>query len=112
MSEEDAESEESGENESRKIEFEWNDEKAALNLAKHGVSFEEAATAFDDEYAYLQEDALHSEDEPREWLIGYSNHNRLMIIAFIQRAHDNIRIISARLVTRRERKIYEERSRF
>lgn len=113
MSEDDIELEENGEeDESREIEFEWSDEKAEANLQKHGVTFEEASTAFNDDLAYIQEDELHSDEEPREWLIGYSERNRLLMISFLQRAHDRIRIISARLVTRRERKIYEERKRF
>ncbi len=67
---------------------------------------------FDDDNAYIQPDELHSGDEPREWLVGYSAQNRLLIVSFVQRAHDRIRIISARTVTKRERRIYEERSRF
>ena len=112
MSDEDIEFEEGEENSSPEIEFEWSDEKAEANLQKHDVAFEEASTAFNDDFAYIQEDELHSEDEPREWLIGYSDRDRLLMISFLQRAHDKVRIISARLVTRRERKIYEERSRF
>ncbi len=95
----------------RNIQFEWSAKKAASNLKKHGISFEEAETAFDDEHAYIQEDELHSDDEQREWLIGYSNRNRLLIVAFVRRAYNLIRLITARLTTRRERKIYEERSR-
>jgi uncharacterized protein len=76
------------------------------------VSFDEAETVFDDAHAYTQEDELHSEVEPREWLIGYSNRNRLLIVSFVQRAPNRIHIISARVATRRERRIYEERARF
>ena len=74
--------------------------------------FDEAETAFDDQFAYTQEDELHSDDEPRELLIGYSNRNRLLIISFVQRAPDSIRLITARVATQKERKIYEEASRF
>jgi uncharacterized DUF497 family protein len=94
----------------RDIAFEWSTEKAAMNLRKHSVSFEEAETAFDDSTAYIQADELHSEDEAREWLIGHSQRNRLLVIAFVQRAVNRIRIISARHATRRERIIYEGRA--
>jgi len=96
----------------RDIEFEWSSTKAASNLKKHGVSFDEAETAFDDEFAYIFDDEGHSDEEPREILIGYSMTNRLMYVSFIQRASDQIRIISARMADRRERISYEENSRF
>jgi uncharacterized DUF497 family protein len=83
------------------------------------VSFDEAETVFDDVHAYTQEDELHSEVELREWLIGYSNRNRLLVVAFVQRAPDRIRLVSAQVATRRvedtrqgERRIYEERASF
>lgn len=79
----------------RDIEFEWSEEKAAINMRKHGVSFEEAETVFDDLWAYTQPDEAHSNDEPREWLMGYSEHNRLLVVAFVQRTANRIRIISA-----------------
>ena len=94
------------------LRFEWNAGKAAENLRKHGVSFEEATSVFDDNHAYTQDDELHSSDEPREFIIGYSKGNRLLIISFVQRGSNRIRIITARVVTRRERTIYEERTRF
>ena len=96
----------------RSITFEWDAAKADSNVRKHGVSFEEAETVFDDDLAYIQEDELHSDQEPREWLIGFSNRRRLLMVSFVQRAADRIRIISARLATRKEHKIYEERTRF
>lgn len=98
--------------EKQNIEFEWSDEKAARNLRKHGVSFDEAETAFDDPYAYVYEDELHSDDEPREVLIGYSARNRLLVVSFIQRVFNKIRIITARLASKRETRIYEATSRF
>ena len=94
------------------MEFEWNETKAASNLKKPGVSFDEAETVFDDEHAFTQDDELHSDDEPREIIIGYSDHNRLVIVAFVQRLPNRIRIISARAATLKERNIYEEASRF
>lgn len=96
----------------RDIEFEWSGTKAASNLKKHGVSFDEAETVFDDDHAYIQEDELHSDDEPREIIVGYSEHNRLLMISFAQRAVNRIRLISARPVTIKERRIYEETPRF
>ena len=90
------------------VELEWSKEKAARNLKKHGVSFEEAVTVFDDSHAYTQIDEPHADDEPREVIIGYSRHNRLLIVAFIERAPDRLRVISARPVTRKERHLYEQ----
>ena len=60
------------------IGFEWSAEKAVINLRKHRVSFEEAETVFADPTAYTQADEAHSNDEIREWLIGYSERNRLL----------------------------------
>lgn len=97
---------------SRNIEFEWSDRKAASNLRKHGVSFDEAQTAFDDDHALVFDDEPHSDDEPREILIGYSNKNRLLFVSFIQRVYDLVRIVSARKADSEERKKYEEESRF
>ncbi len=96
----------------RNIQFEWSAKKAASNLKKHGISFEEAETAFDDEHAYIFDDETHSDDEPRELVIGYSNRNRLLIVSFIQRVWNYIRIISARRANRAEHTKYEEEKRF
>ncbi len=95
----------------RNIDFEWSITKAAGNLRKHGVSFEEAETAFGDAFAYLFDDEGHSDEEPREILIGYSDRNRLLFISFVQRAPDRIRIISAREADQKEREDYEENPR-
>ena len=92
--------------------FEWNAAKAAANLKKHGVRFEEAATVFEDDHAYIQEDELHADEEPRQIIIGYSARNRLLMVSWLQRAFNLIRIISARLASSRERRIYEEKSNF
>ncbi len=94
------------------VEFEWSTDKAAHNQKKHGVSFFEATTVFDDEHAYIQADELHSDREPREIIVGYSERNRLLIVSFVQRANERIRIINARQVTKRERRIYEQKTRF
>src|SRR5258708_4426793 len=89
------------------LNFEWDSAKAAANLKKHGISFEEAATVFDDPYAAFQTDELHSDDEFREWIIGYSGRNRLLLVGFVQRLANLIRIITARKPTHKERNIYE-----
>ena len=96
----------------RDIEFEWSAQKAKSNLKKHGVSFNEAKTVFDDEHAYIFDDETHSDDEPRELVIGYSNRNRLLIVSFIERLLNYIRIISARKANRSEHTKYEEEKRF
>ena len=92
----------------RQVDFEWSAQKAASNRKKNHVSFEEAETVFDDAHAYTQKDELHSDEESREVIIGYSERNRLLIVSFVQRGQDHIRIVSARTVTLREREIYEE----
>lgn len=91
------------------VEYEWEDDKAALNLDKHGVSFEEAITVFDDLYARIIYDDDHSDDETREIIIGYSNKNRLLFVSYHEREADVIRIISARSATKQERKEYEDK---
>jgi uncharacterized DUF497 family protein len=87
--------------------FEWDESKAAANLKKHGISFEEAKTVFNNPLAVIFDDEIHSIDEQREIIIGHSQNNRLLLVCFTQRAH-NTRIISARLATRREREDYEQ----
>ena len=87
--------------------FEWDQKKAASNLRKHGVSFEEAATAFGDPLSLTIPDPDHSLNEDRYVLIGESQMERLLVVAHTERS-DTIRIISARLATRGERKSYEE----
>ena len=89
------------------LRFEWNPEKAAGNLAKHGVSFEEAATVFGDPLGRIVDDPRHSGGEPRHVLLGQSERQRLLAVMFAERA-EGIRLISARKATRRERREYEE----
>lgn len=84
------------------MKLEWDTLKASQNLAKHGVSFEEAATVFDDDVALTDAADLHSEDEDRELTVGVSARNRLLIVTHPSRG-DVIRIISARPAGRRER---------
>ena len=88
------------------MEFAWNPDKAAHNLRKHGVSFMEAGTVFDDPLAVTYEDPDHSEQEERFITYGFSNQNRLLIVSYTQRG-GKTRLISARQVTRQERNLYE-----
>ncbi len=89
------------------ITFSWDDRKARENLRKHGVSFEEATTAFADERARLKHDPAHSRDEDRFILLGFSAKLRVLVVAHAYRqAETEIRIISARKGTRNESKKY------
>lgn len=87
--------------------YEWDAEKAKLNLRKHGVSFEDAATVFVDPLALTFPDPYHTGGEEREITIGHSTTGWVVFVAHCQRGN-RVRIISARKATRRERKQYEE----
>lgn len=87
--------------------FEWNENKAQQNLAKHGVSFLEAITVFLDPVSITIDDPDHSQEERRLIIISYSKRKRLVVVVHADRG-DNIRIISARQATRYERRTYEE----
>lgn len=89
------------------LEFEWNPAKAAANVVKHGVSFEEASTVFGDRLSLTTPDPRHSQGEARFAILGLSARNRLLAVYFAERG-ERIRIISARQATRRERTDYEE----
>ncbi|MEM6840470.1 MAG: BrnT family toxin [Cyanobacteria bacterium P01_C01_bin.120] len=89
------------------MKFEWDQSKAAGNSQKHGVSFEEGKTVFDNPLAVIFDDETHSVDEQREAIVGHSRQNRLLLIAFTEQ-FGNVRIISARLTTRNEHKDYEQ----
>jgi uncharacterized DUF497 family protein len=91
------------------LEFEWDEDKARKNLKKHGVSFEEASTIFGDPLSLTIPDPQHSEEEDRFVTLGESNRKRFLVVVSTDRG-DAIRIISARVATRRERKEYEEGS--
>ena len=89
------------------IEFAWDSRKARANLAKHGVSFEEAETAFLDDNGRLLDDPDHSDNEDRFVLLGYSLSARCLIVSHCYRESDTvIRLISARLATANEEKEY------
>jgi hypothetical protein len=89
------------------LHFEWDDNKARLNLKNHDVGFDEAATVFVDPLARIFDDEAHSSEESREIVIGHSSGDRLLLVCFTERG-DVIRIISARKATRKERNDYEE----
>jgi len=89
------------------LKFEWNPNKAKKNIEKHGVSFDEAATVFFDPLSMTYDDPDHSYDENRYIIIGLSDLGRLLFVSHAET--DNIiRIISARQLTRKERKQYEQ----
>ncbi|MEO6260367.1 MAG: BrnT family toxin [Thermoanaerobaculia bacterium] len=88
------------------MKFEWDPEKDRRNQAKHGVAFEEAATVFGDRFALSWEDREHSVGEYRKLTLGYTERQRLVIVAQTER-DDRTRIISARLATAAERRLYE-----
>lgn len=87
--------------------FEWDSTKATKNIKIHGVSFDEASTAFKDTLSLTIYDPLHSDEEDRQILIGNSYKNRLLVIVHAERK-DKIRIISARKATKNEKRQYEE----
>ena len=87
--------------------FAWDDNKLEINIKKHGISFEEAATVFDDENSLIISDPDHSFDEDRFIIIGFSERARLLIVCHCYRENEDIiRIISARKAHRKERKDY------
>ena len=89
------------------LKFEWDRKKAASNLSKHGVSFDEALTVFSDPLARIFDDEDHSIEEQREIIIGHSAKDRSLVVCFTAQG-ESVRIFSARTATRRERKDYEE----
>lgn len=89
------------------MKFEWDENKAKSNLQKHGISFEEASTIFGDPLSLTIPDPLHSEHEERLVTIGLSIKFRILVVIHTERG-DNIRIISARAATKREKQNYEE----
>lgn len=90
------------------IRFEWDPAKAASNLKKHCVSFEEARSVFYDEFALQFFDERNSEDEDRFLMLGLSSEAQLLIVCHCERHHGNtIRIISARKATKNESKFYQ-----
>jgi uncharacterized DUF497 family protein len=93
------------------VQFEWDERKAKANRKKHKVSFEEASSVFGDPIAKIFYDEEHSAEENREIIVGHSSSDRLLVVSFTERGQDVVRIISARVATRNERKSYEESQR-
>ena len=87
--------------------FEWDAAKAAANLLQHGVSFEDAATVFQDPLAKIHDDPDHSASERRDIIVGHSIQGQLLLVSFTNRG-SKLRLISARPVTSHERHDYEE----
>ena len=90
------------------LRFVWDPRKAAANARKHGVTFEEAATAFADPRSLTVPDPAHSTDEERFLLLGMSARPRLLVVVHIERNEDEIRIVSARPATRAEHRTYQD----
>lgn len=88
--------------------FEWDQEKADNNLKNHSISFQEASTVFGDPLAITFDDNDHSIGEYRFLTFGSTITGKLIIVSYTER-EDSIRLISARLMTKQERKIYEEK---
>ena len=88
------------------VQFEWDDDKAQSNIQKHGVTFEESAEVFFDPF-HQTGDASKDDNEERDFIIGYTFSQRLLLAVYTERI-DKTRIISARPATRAERKVYEE----
>jgi hypothetical protein len=89
------------------MKFKWGKDKAARNVSDHGVTFNEAATVFDDPYFVALTDDEHSFSEQRYWIIGESEQRRVLLVVYTERG-ENVRLISAREATAREIKVYEE----
>jgi uncharacterized DUF497 family protein len=91
------------------LRFEWDAAKDRANRQKHGISFDEARTAFLDEHGRIMHDPDHSNDEDRFVLLGFSSALRLLVVCHCYRSgEDVIRIISARKATRKERATYAQ----
>lgn len=89
------------------VRFDWDPDKASSNLSKHGVSFDEARTVFEDDLFVAFGDPDHSEGEDRYLIMGQSAEGRLLVVAYTERGR-RTRLISAREATRKERRAYEE----
>ncbi len=91
------------------MKFEWNPNKAVMNLRKHSISFQEATTVFDDSLSVAFPDPDHSIGESRYVIIGMSGSGQLLVVSHTDR-ENRTRIISARRASRHERRFYEEGS--
>ena len=93
------------------MKFQWDPAKATSNVRKHGISFDEAVTVFKDPLAFIFDDMEHSKDEHREIIIGMSALTRMLLVCFVERHEDSVRLITARSATRKEIEDYEENAR-
>lgn len=93
------------------MKFSWDPRKADTNFRKHGIAFDEAITVFSDPLALIFDDTAHSDDEHQEIIIGFSALSRLVLVCFVERDEDTIRLISARRATKAETKDYEKNAR-
>lgn len=91
------------------LQFTWDPDKAAANLRKHGVSFQDASTVFRNPLAKVLPDPTHSGQEPRSLILGHSAGGRLLLVVFTE-TDKQVRLISARDASARERREYEEHS--
>ena len=91
----------------QRVEFEWDEEKQRENVRKHGVGFAEASTVFGDPLEVTISDPDHSIAEHRFLSVGLSAGRRVLVVSYVERANDRIRIISARAASHRERTGYE-----
>lgn len=85
------------------LRYEWDKWKSDSNIKKHRISFDEASTVFRDPLARIFDDEKHSKNEIREIIIGFSINNRLLVISFTEKDLGLVRIISARIATKREK---------
>jgi uncharacterized DUF497 family protein len=91
------------------LRFTWDQRKAAANVTKHGVSFEEAQWVFYDEHALVTEDPDHSQGEDRFLILGLSSMLRILLVVYCEPSREEIRLISARKANKPEQKQYLER---
>lgn len=89
------------------MKFEWDADKAAANLEKHGLSFEEASTAFGDPLSRTIRDPLHSSEEDRFVIVGMTSAGRLVVVVHTDRG-ESVRLITARIATPAERRRHEQ----
>jgi uncharacterized DUF497 family protein len=91
------------------IDFEWDKHKETANLRKHGIPFDEASSVFSDPFELTISDPDHSEGEYRFLSIGKTTQDRIVVVVFTERLPNIIRIISARIASKKERQLYESR---
>ncbi|MDR0919294.1 MAG: BrnT family toxin [Oscillospiraceae bacterium] len=88
------------------MKFEWDEKKNKINQTKHDISFEIAETVFEDDLAYYMQDFIHSNEEERFIVIGRDMVFNILTVCYCERDFDIIRLISARMATKKEKDIY------